>query len=245
MNEFTELLAAFQRLPLDVGIGASDIVSLHQKIPTWAAGPIAVAGLMTCLFGSRKTAFRVVLAVPMALLGWKFGPQLAEAVHLAPAQAGHGASGVLGLLSLACPAAIFFLAGGVGGALLGAELVEKSDYLMGAVPGFVLAGTLAAFASRFLAILVSGIVGAACLSLGTVTLLSTTRLAGLVLGFPSIVVAAACCIVVGSIAYQLKFAPSEEEIARKRAEQARQRELLRDSRDREKRFKQYGKGAKS
>ena len=244
MEELTELLGLLSRLKLALGFDPARLVALHKAVPLWTAGLMVGAGLLTCMFGSGKLAFRFVLLVPALAAGYALGPWIAKTLHLAPTLATYGATGGLALLALAFPPAFIGLGVGLGGGLLGGELVSEADFWMGFLPGLLIAGGVGFVAARFLSMVISGIVGAASLSLGAVALLTVTPLGGLAVGFPSLTVAAAAGLAVLSIAYQVRFTPTEEEVEKRRAEKAHQKQLTLDAKERDKRFKKYAAAPK-
>ncbi|MGI5863553.1 MAG: hypothetical protein ACOX6T_16065 [Myxococcales bacterium] len=240
MEELTELLGFLSQLSAGIGFDPARLVALHKSIPLAVAGLMVGAGLLTCLFGSGRVAFRFVLLAPALAAGYLLGPALGRLLHLTPAAATYAAAGALGTLALAYPPGLLALGTGACGGWLGSELVDKPDYWIGFAPGFLLGGATGLFAGRFLSIVVSGLVGAASLSLGAITLLAATPFGRLATGFPSIAVAMAGCLAVLSVAYQLKYSPTEEELEKRRAERAHQKQIDRDAKEREKRFKRYG-----
>ncbi|HCF59769.1 MAG TPA: hypothetical protein DFS52_17460 [Myxococcales bacterium] len=240
MEELTELLGFLGQLSVGIGVKPAGLVALHKSIPLSVAGLMVGAGLLTCLFGSGRIAFRFVLLAPALAAGYQLGPTLGKLLHLTSTLGTYVTAGALGTLAVAYPPGLLALGTGACGGWLGSELVDKQDFWIGFAPGFLLAGAVGLFAARFLSMVLTGLVGSASLSLGAITLLAATPFGNLATGFPSIALAIAGCLAVLSIAYQLKFSPTEEEPEKRRAERAQQRQMDREAKEREKRFKRYG-----
>jgi hypothetical protein len=138
---------------------------------------------------------------------------------------------------------VLFLGFGALGGGVGGELAGESDFWIGYIPGFILGGTLSLVVARVVAVLVSAALGGAMFVLGLLTLISYTRLAGLVFGFPTLSLGLAGCVAITGMAFQFKYAPADDEEARakKKAQKLKDKELAREAKERDKRFKQYGK----
>jgi len=243
MDDLLELLQTLSQARLPFAFDPGRLVALHRKIPLGAGGVLIGAGLLACFFGGGPIAFRFVLAAPLAAGGWLLGPKLASMLGLAPKMVQPGAAAALGLAALAYPPALIFFAFGVAGGLLGGELAGQQDYWLGFLPGFLLAACFSLPLQRFVSMLLASLIGASALTLGLVTVLANTRFAGLVTGSPALTVAAALCIAIASLVYQMRFTPTEEEREQRRAERQKEKHLAEDAKQREKRFKAYDKKA--
>jgi len=231
---------------------AKSLEAFHHPDPAgWFAwrsllGPhVAIAAIVIGLFcltlGAREGIFRFV-AVPLGvLMGVALtGPvqELLKGTAIPPTAIALGLPGALGLLSGFLPHTIAFVTLGGVGALAGAAVVSDNEVIMGAVPGFFIAGVLGIVLSRvvdtiasaaFGALLVVGGLWVASPGVGKF-LASSTRT-------PAIVGA---LLLAGGAALQLVLHENAEDRATRKAAQLDKKNREKDDRAREKRFAQYG-----
>lgn len=193
-------------------------VELHRSIPLGLGVAMVAVGLFACAFGNRPIAFRLLIAPLAAAAGWRLAPALAPSLHVTSALAASAGAGLLGAGALAWPPAFLGAALGLFGGLAGGALAGRADYWAGFVAGFLLLGVVGIAAQRLLAVAISAIAGSALLVLGTLSALSYTSLGATAASFPSIDAAAAGCLAVVSMVFQLRYGETEEDRHRARRE---------------------------
>ncbi|HEY3450690.1 MAG TPA: hypothetical protein VGK67_30315 [Myxococcales bacterium] len=239
---YLKLLDKLGQLRLET-LDPSALVNIAKDLPLMVGVALVVAGLVSTLVGGQRYVFRLILTPIAVMAGYTLAPQLAQMVHLSPKLASYAGAGLLGLGAVIWPPTVLFLAFGALGGSVGGELAGEKDFWVGFIPGFILGGTLALVVSRIVAVLVSAAMGGVMFVLGLLTLLSFTRLAGLVFSVPTLSLGLAGCIAVTGMAFQFKFAPADDDEARakKKANKLKDKELAVEAKARDKRFKQYGK----
>ena len=120
-------------------------------------------GLFCLTLGAREGIFRFV-AVPLGvLMGVALTApvqELLKSTAIPPSAIALGLPGALGLLSGFLPHTIAFVTLGGVGALAGAAVVGENEVVMGAVPGFFIAGVLGIVLSRVVDTIASAAFGA-------------------------------------------------------------------------------------
>ncbi|MGC4114871.1 MAG: hypothetical protein QM765_09740 [Myxococcales bacterium] len=241
-DSFLKLLDKLGQLRLE-SFDASILTNTAKDLPLMVGVALVVAGLVSTLAGGQRYVFRLILTPIAVIAGYTLAPHFATTVHLSPKLAAYAGAGLLGLGAVIRPPTVLFLAFGALGGSVGGELAGEKDFWVGFIPGFILGGTLSLVVSRIVAVLVSAAMGGVMFVLGLLTLISFTRLAGLVFGYPTLSLGLAGCIAVTGMAFQFKFAPADDEAARskRKANKLKDKELAREAKERDKRFKQYGK----
>jgi hypothetical protein len=191
-------------------------VDAYRLLP-WYGGLAAMTlGVLMMTFGNGRL-FRLAVAPLGALVALLWAPLLAI-------RFGYGAKAkdittfaaaglaVLGLLFP--PGALFFICGAPGG-LIGGELAGKADWVLGFLPGFLVAGALGAAAHRHLGAVVSSVGGAWLFVLGLLALMAPAgSLAQSLAGQPWGCVSAAGLFALAGVVFQLFVRLSPEERAR-------------------------------
>lgn len=239
---YLKLLDRLGQLNLE-SFDSAILTNLAKDLPLMVGVALVVAGAVSTLVGGQRYVFRLLLTPIAVVAGWAIAPHFAQAVHLSAKLAAYAGAGLLGLGALAWPPSVLFLAFGALGGSIGGELAGEKDFWVGFIPGFILGGTLSLVVSRIVAVVVSSALGGVMFVLGLLTLVSFTRLAGLVFGLPTLSLGLAGCVAVAGMAFQFKFAPAddEESRAKKKAKKLKDKELSKEAKARDKRFKQYGK----
>lgn len=229
MEAFLEFLAPLRTLD------PAAWVRLAHRIPAPAALFLCLGGLAAALFGEGRW-FRLVGAPLGFLAGIVAGPTLAGHLHWQPTAATTVAAGVLAVAGGAFPPAVIFVSVGLCGALFGAALVEDTDFWLGFLPGFILAGSAAMLALRPIEAVLSSFFGGFLLVWGAL------RLTGVDLSAAPIVAlgAVAAATVLGT-AFQLKVRRTVEEVEADHTQDALDAQRRREDEERARRFAEYSR----
>ncbi len=216
-------------------------VSLYRHLPWWVGLLAAGLGVALLLFGGGK-AFRLVAGPLGAAAGRLWAPVLVSKLGgvASEAQVGMVAGGALATAGFVFPVSALFFAFGLPAGLMAGDLAGSADWLLGFVPGFLLAGSLAVTAHRELTAVATSISGAWLLVLGALAALHPAgSLAESVAQRPLGVVAAAGLLALAGSAYQLALRPSPEQVERRKVEKARLNRERDEKRALEKRWASY------
>jgi hypothetical protein len=218
-------------------------VDVYRLIPWWAGILGMALGVLMMTFGNGRL-FRLAAAPLGAIVALLWTPLLAIRFgHAADARqlTTFAMAGLAALGLLFPPGALFFICGTPGG-LLGGELVGSQDWVMGFLPGFLVAGALGAAAHKTLGAVVSSVGGAWLLVLGLLAALAPMgTLSSSLAGQPWGCLIAAGLFAVAGTVFQLFVRLSEEERARLKDEKRRAKRRRDEQKATEKRWETYSK----
>lgn len=235
MNRFAHVLEAYQRFD------PSGWVGVYRFLPVWAGLLLVALGVVLLIFGGGNW-FRLVAGPMAALAGLFWGPVVALRLGVAAVTPtiSMAVAGVLGLGGFLFPPLAVFLAVGLPVGLFAGQLAGPSDWFLGFVPAFLVAGMFASLLHRHVGAIVASIVGAWLLVIG---MLSALYLVGGVVEAVTaqpwgVIVAAALFALAGSI-YQLAARPPPEEHEQRIMEEHRERQRLKEKKALEERWSNY------
>ncbi|MBS2032083.1 MAG: hypothetical protein JST54_29560 [Deltaproteobacteria bacterium] len=210
--------------------------------PHVAFGAIAV-GLFCLTLGAREGIFRFV-AVPLGvLMGVALtGPvqELLKSTAIPPSAIALGLPGALGLLSGFLPHTIAFVTLGGVGALAGAAVMGENEMVMGAVPGFFIAGVLGIVLSRVVDTIASAAFGALLVVGGLWAAFPKGGVGKLLESSPWTPAIIGALLLAGGAALQLVLHENADDRATRKAAALDKKNREKDDRAREKRFASYG-----
>lgn len=208
-----------------------------------AALVLVVAGLFCLAVGAHEKLFRFVACPLGILLGIALTPAvvgLLQSTRFPTRPVELALPVVLGLLAAIVPQTIAFVALGSIGALVGASVVADHELLVGALPGFFIAGVVGVVFSRFVDTFSAAAFGAILLVGGALGAWGhgPLKLLGGSVWVPP--VAAALLTAMGASLQLVAFANPDGRAA-KRAEAQDAKQRAREDKERAKRFASYGK----
>jgi hypothetical protein len=218
-------------------------VAVYSKLPWWGGLFAITAGVVMLLIGNGKL-FRLVAAPIGAMVALLWAPMLAIKMGFAPSAqqittVAAVALGVLGLLFP--PGALFFICGAPGGLIAG-ELVGGSDWMIGFLPGFLVAGALGAAAHRIIGAVASSVTGGWLMVLGLLSLLSPIgTLSASLAGQPYGCLAAGALFAIAGVVFQLFVRLSPEDRARLNGQKRQAKKRRADQKAAEARWAGIGK----
>jgi hypothetical protein len=215
-------------------------VALYRILPTWFGLLLALLGAVLLPFGSGR-AFRLVAAPLGALVGFFLTPAALEVFHL-PVSAGMSASVgavVLFVAGVIFPPVVIFFAAGLPLGLLAGKLVGSEDFLLGFVPGLLLAGALGAVFHRQVAAVASAAAGGWLLVIGLLATLHRASFVPVAAGHPFAILAAAGLFALAGAVYQIAVLPSPEQSRVNQREKERLRKEKAEQRALEERWAKY------
>lgn len=238
LHTLARALEPFHRLDPTGWLGWHTLLS-----PTLAIVAIAV-GLFCASMGGKPILFRAV-AVPLGLL---LGVALTDPVlkllsgTSLPVKAVELAlPAALGILGAIVPQSIAFVALGAVGAVVGMELVSEHELLVGAVPGFFLAGVLGIVFSRVVDTLASSALGGLLVAGGALAVAPKSPIVRALEASPWGPVALAAVIFAAGAALQLVTHEDDDVKAARTAAKANKKAQKADDRARAARFAKQGK----
>jgi hypothetical protein len=221
-------------------------VGLFRFFPLWA-GIVAVLGGVLLLTRGGGGLFRFI-AGPLGLLIGQIwiGPVAARFGFGAyQSQIALVSSAVLGVLGLIAPAATVFFGFGVPIALMAANLAGPSDWLLGFVPAFIIAGALGVVLERVISILLATCLGAWLVLLGGMASawpFLPTWVDRLAASWPAAIAVAACFATAG-FGYQAFVLPPPEKAAQLRREKKMAKQAAAERKALEKRWANYSRSS--
>jgi signal transduction histidine kinase len=211
-----EVADAYQRLM------PSGWLAVALRVPVGWGMVLFSAGLMLLFFGSDRV-FRVV-SVPLGLwIGAVWTGLFLSRLGLGslPSSTAPVAALVLGTIGLLSPAALVFIAAGMPCAMLGGALVGQSDWLLGALPGFVFGGIFSLIFHRPLRAVVASLLGAWLAMLGALAVLKqVSPLATRAVENPPLALSLVGCAALCGVVFQLVIRDAPELRAQRRLERA-------------------------
>ncbi len=219
-----EVADAYQRL------APSAWLAVALRVPLGWGLVMFSTGLMLLFFGSDRV-FRVV-SVPLGLwMGAVWARLFLGRLGLGtlPASTAPIAALVLGTIGLLSPAALVFVAVGLPCAMLGGVLVGQSDWLLGALPGFVFGGIFSLIFHRPLRAIVASLVGAFLALLGALAVLKhVSPLAVRAVESPPLALSLAGCVALCGVVFQLFIRDAPELRAQRRLERAQAKQRAKE-----------------
>jgi hypothetical protein len=203
-------------------------------------------GLFCMVIGAREGIFRFV-AVPLGvIMGVTLTApvlELTRGTPLSPTLVELGLPAVLGLLSGIYPQTIAFATLGSVGAAVGVTVVAEHELLIGALPGFFLAGVVGIVFSRIVDTLAAAAFGALLLVGGTLAAFSKVALVQAVAGNTWAPAICWALLTASGAALQMVLFDDSEARAEARAKAKDERQRAKDDKAREQKFAKYGKRA--
>jgi hypothetical protein len=236
MDEFLRAIEAYQRFD------PAGWVSLFRFFPMWAGGLLALLGALRMLFGGGKL-FRLVAGPLGAAVGFLWTPLLATKLGFGPQgpQIRIVATIGIGGLGLLLPPGATFFAFGIPLGLVAGDMAGN-DWVIGFIPAFLIGGTLAVAAHRYIGAVASSLVGGWLVVIGLLAALHPfTRLVESVAQQPWGVLIAALLFAIAGAVYQLFVQLSPEARAAYKAEKAAAKKKLADAKKLEARWTNYSK----
>lgn len=236
MEEFLRAIEAYQRFD------PAGWVSLFRFFPMWAGGLLAVVGVLLMLFGGGKL-FRLVAGPLGAAVGFLWTPLLATKLGFGPQGPQIRIMATIGIggLGLLLPTGATFFAFGIPLGLVAGDMAGN-DWVIGFVPAFMIGGTLAVAAHRYIGAVASSLVGGWLVVIGLLAALHPfTRLVESVAQQPWGVLIAALLFAIAGAVYQLFVQLSPEARAAYKSDKAAAKKKLADAKKLEARWSNYSK----
>lgn len=221
-------------------------VGVYRILPTYAGILCMFLGVLLLLVGGGRV-FRFVAAPLGALVGgvWINQLTLKFGLHLPERVVSLAATVLLAVVGFIAPVAVVFLSVGLPVGLVVGELAGNADWLLGFVPAFLVAGTVAAIMQRWVSAIVASFLGAWILVLGALSALHQVgHFVATVAQQPWGVIIAALLFAVAGSVYQLSVRPSPEEAEHERAERLRAKRQAEEKKALEKRWSNYSSDRK-
>lgn len=200
-------------------------------------------GAFCLAIGAHEKLFRLV-AVPLGvLLGVALTPTVVALIGkgaIPPALIELALPAALGVLAGVVPQTIAFVALGAVGAVIGTQVVAEHELLIGALPGFFIAGVLGIVFSRFVDTLSAAAFGALLLVGGALGAFGNGPLKALG-SSPWVPVVAAAVLTAAGASLQLVLFSNPEARAERKAAARDAKQRAKDDKVREKRFETYRK----
>jgi hypothetical protein len=236
-SSITQALEAYQRFD------PPGWIDVYRLLPWWGGLLAMTLGLVMMTAGNGRL-FRLAAAPLGALVALLWAPLLAIKLGYATNAKQitlFSAAALTALGLLFPPGALFFICGAPGG-LLGGELAGASDWVLGFLPGFLVAGALGAAMHRVLGAVVSSLGGAWLLVLGLLAAAAPAgSLSASLAGQPWGCLIAAGLFAVAGTVFQLFVRLSPEERARLKDEKRRAKRRREDQKAVEERWANYSK----
>ncbi len=218
-------------------------VTAYVYLPLWGGVLLMLVGAAMLLIGNGRL-FRVVAAPLGAVMGLLFAPVIANhfGFHDRAEQARIVSMFGLAILGVVAPHGATFFAVGIPVGLAAGEAVGPTDWLLGFIPGFLIAGGIALAAHRWLSAIASSLVGAWFIVIGALAVGSPFgELSSQVARQPWGVIIAALLFTVAGSVYQLAVRLSPDEKDRLNLDKARSKRKAQDQKKLESRWKNYSK----
>lgn len=233
-DDFLRALEAYR------GFHPDGWVALYRIVPTWLGLLLAAMGGFLLPFGGGR-AFRIVAAPLGGVVGFFLAPAALGALGV---PVGVGAAASIGALSLFVlgalfPPAVVFFAAGLPAALIAGKLTGTEDFLLGFIPGFLLAGTVGALLHRHVGSIASAAVGGWLLVIGLLAALHRWSGVESAAAHPYALLGAAGLFALAGATYQILITPSPEEDTLQRMERERAKKKLAEERALEERWAKY------
>jgi hypothetical protein len=207
------------------GFNPDGWIAIYRYLPTWLGLLILVIGALLLPFGGGQRTWRFVAAPIGALVGFLIAPALAQAFGLLLDPVAVAAVGAFALFigGALFPPVVGFFAAGVPVALLAGRVAGNGDFLMGFIPVLLLVGTGAALAVRPLSAIVSALLGAWFVLIGTFATFHRNAFIPEFAAHPWYVLTVASLFTLAGAGYQLALRPTPEQVAKEKAERAKAR----------------------
>ncbi len=216
------------------------LVRVAQAMPYAASVALVVVGLIVAVVGSRPPIVRVVAFVAGAALGFGLADLPASYFHMPQASVQYALAGGLSLLGAAFPEAIVFVVlGGLAG-ILSAYFFPPGDRAVAFVPGFLIGGVIGAIFAPWITAGLTGLMGGLGFAVGLAGTLPKATGGAWLLAHPLALLGLGLAVGASGVAGQLSL-PDEEARLAGDAELARKREVRKQDKARDKRFREYAR----